>query len=218
MTLEQLKQMLKNGEINQEQFDKKVKELGLDNQDDKKDKKGENGDFDISKLLESEEFKKVLEKAQQSAADKVRSEYSQKLKDIQSKYDELKNEKLTDEEKFQLEKQKYEEEKRAFEKQKLDFEFTKHLANEKLPIELNDFVPGSDIEKKKENLKTLMEIIDGFVQEKVKAKFREQGRDVETGKKDSKTLTKEDFQKMSIDEKIALAESDYETYKRLATV
>jgi hypothetical protein len=189
MNLEQLQAMLQAGEITQEEFDAKVKELGLDD---------DNSNKQENKGLTEEDIQKLI----QSATDKVRSEYSKKLKDIQTQYDSLKNEKLTDEEKFQLEKQKHDEEKRAFEKQKLDYDFTRHLATEKLPVELNDFIPGSDIEKKKEKLNSLKSIIDIFVEEKVKEKFNSQGVDFNDTKKGSAPKT---WEQMTLDEKIKFA-------------
>lgn len=210
MDLEQLKAKLKAGEITKEEFDAKVKELGLS--EDNSKEKDEKEEKEENKSLSEEEIKKLI----QSAEDRVRGEYSKKLKDIQAKYDELRNEKLSDEEKLQLKEQELEEKTRAFEKQKLDFEFTRHLASEKLPIELNNFVPGSDIEKKKENLTTLKKIIDSFVEERVKEKFSSQNLDVDKGSDNDKTITKEKFMQMSIDEKIKLAEENYELYKKLA--
>ncbi|MGF2618490.1 DUF4355 domain-containing protein [Rossellomorea vietnamensis] len=206
MTIEQLKQMLENGEITQAEFDKKVAEI-TDNKDKDKEKDQE---IDLEKLMADEKFQEQINKMIQSSNDKIRTEYSQKLKDITDKYDTLKTEKMTDEEKLSLKQQEFEEQQRAFEKQRLNFEFVNHLSDQKLPTKLNDFVPGSDLEKKKENLEGLMAIVNEFVEVKVQEKFGSQRHDFEPGG-DKKV----DFKTMSIDEKIKLAEEDFELYSKL---
>lgn len=193
MNLEQLKQQLEAGQITQEQYDAAVKEL-------------ENNTQQQTKSITEDDIQKMI----QSATDKVRTEYSQKLKDLSTQYDTLKNEKLTDEEKLTLKEQQLAEQTRAFEQQKLDFEFVNHLSEAKLPAKLNSFIPGSDIEKKKENLTSLMEMINEFVEVKVKEKFGSQSHNPEKGGE-----KKYDFGKMTIDEKIRLAEEDFGLYNQL---
>lgn len=198
MTLEELKAMLEKGEITQEEYDAKVAELKAKEDEEKKKKE------------DDEKLQKLIADAVQRETDRVRTELHKKLKDREDEIENLKNEKLTDEEKAELERKKFEDDRKEFEKNKLNYETTLYLSEQKLPAKLVSYLKGSDLEKRKEEIKNLTELMDGLVQEKVKEKFNSQSDDFNN----SNNQTSVKWNEMTIDEKIAFAEENPEEAKK----
>jgi len=108
---------------------------------------------------EDPEWKARVEKIAQSAADKVRFEYSKKLKDAQKEIDTLKIEKMSEGEKREFEAQKLKEALESKEKdltrREMELLAIKGLDEKKLPSAFIDFVIG-------ENEETTQKRIDVF--------------------------------------------------------
>ena len=192
MDLETLKKMLAEGKITQEEFDAKVKEL-----------KGN------AQLELTEELKAYISGLIQSETDKVRTEYSKKLKDkeddIKRIQDDSNNQlksKMTETEKLAFEKklqdEQYEKEKADFLKQKREFNATMMLNKYGLldeELSFLDLVADDDENAIDLRCQKLKATIDAKVKDAVAQTFKDNGRDLGgsdnnvTGKdKDSKEV------------------------------
>ena len=192
MDLETLKKMLAEGKITQEEFDAKVKEL-----------KGN------AQLELTEELKAYISGLIQSETDKVRTEYSKKLKDKEDEIKRIQDEsnnqlksKMTETEKLAFEKklqdEQYEKEKADFLKQKREFNATMMLNKYGLldeELSFLDLVADDDENAIDLRCQKLKATIDAKVKDAVAQTFKDNGRDLGgsdnnvTGKdKDSKEV------------------------------
>ena len=164
--------------------------------------------------LTMEEVQKMI----QSETDKVRTEYSQRLKEIEKEKEELEKEKMSEEEKkqYELEKmQKEIEEREQQAKQKeLNLQAVDMLREKELPLEFREFVVGGDEESTKENIDKLQSVFQKQVEEAVKARFKENGREIEKGSKGE--VSKDQFDDMTLEQKQELYIRNPEEYRRLA--
>lgn len=170
-TKEQLDEMLAKGEISQEEYNAKLKEIEDGNGDKKKDPQEE--------FINSEAFKKILEKQIQSATDRVRTEYSQKLKEQQQELEALKAAQMTEEERKEAELKKEREalaaERAELARLKVENHATKILADKKLPLETLEFVAAEDEAKTTDRIDKFTELVDKLVQAKVDEEFEKHG-------------------------------------------
>lgn len=194
MNLQELLKQLAAGEITQEQFDSKVEELGLteDYSKHKEEEEKKSKEEEEKKGLSEEEVQKMI----QAAEDRIRTKYVQEKKDLEKKYDELKNQNLTAEEKLKLREDEMKEKEMAFERKELDFQTLSMLSKKKLGDEFLPFVSGSTIEERTKNLDGLLGIIDTHVETRLKKEFESQSREIDKGNSNV------DFNKMTIDEQI----------------
>ena len=164
------------------------------------EEQGATSDEQEQQALTMEEVQKMI----QSETDKVRTEYSQRLKEIEKEKEELEKEKMSEEEKkqYELEKmQKEIEERENQAKQKeLNLQAVDLLREKELPLEFREFVVGGDEESTKENIDKLQSVFQKQVEEAVKARFKETGREVEKNPQKGGSFTREDLQNMSTEE------------------
>lgn len=168
----ELKKLLDWEKITQEEHDAAAKEAegddGGGNPDD--DKGGNKGPSleDIQKMIQSE-------------TDKVRTEYSQKLKDAQTELDKLKKDKMSDEEKIEYERKQWEAERDLKEKELQEREVKLHTVDKlrelELPLEFRDILAGADVEKTDERIKAFQGQWQKAIKTAVDAKFKENGDD-----------------------------------------
>lgn len=129
-----------------------------------------------SKPFDMEEIRKLI----QSETDKVRTEYSRKLKEAQAELERLKAEKMTEEEKAKYEQEKLQKELQEKEQALLQRELNLlavELLNESdMPIEFKEFVIGSDQETTKARIATLKSLWTKSLEKAVQERFKENGR------------------------------------------
>jgi len=128
------------------------------------------------KPLTMEEIQKMI----QSETDKVRTEYSQKLKDAKAEAERLAKEKMTEEEKAEFERQKLqkelEEKERALLERELNLLAVDLLTEAKMPLAFKDFVIGQDEETTKARVTTLKNLWNAALEQAVQERFKEKGR------------------------------------------
>ena len=152
----------------------------------------------------------------------IQKRLSRERKDIEAKIEAERQEaerlaKLSEAErqKAMFEKQvaEFEATKRAFEQEKLLNETSKQLASKNLPIEFAEMLKAQDAESTFENIKIFEakfnEAVERLVNERLKGNTPKVKSDVSGG------ITKETFNKMSYQEKLALFNSDPELYDKL---
>jgi len=129
------------------------------------------------KPLTMEEVRKLI----QSETDKVRTEYSKRLKEAQAEAERLAKEKMSEEEKAEFERQKLqrelEEKERALLERELNLLAVDLLTEAKMPLEFKEFVVGVDEETTKAKATTLKNLWNTALEQAVKERFKEKGRD-----------------------------------------
>ena len=114
---------------------------------------------------------------------------------------------------FKKQVAEFEATKRAFEQEKLLNETSKQLASKNLPIEFAEMLKANDAESTFENIKIFEakfnEAVERLVNERLKGNTPKAKSDVSGG------MTKETFNKMSYQERVALFNSDPELYDKL---
>ena len=153
-----------------------------DNQDDQNTGDNQQQDENIEdkgqedKPLTMEEIQRMI----QSETDKVRTEYSQKLKDAKAEAERLAKEKMTEEEKAEFERQKLQKElqekEQALLERELNLKAVDHLTEAKMPLAFKDFVIGQDEETTKARVATLKALWQTELEQAVQERFAEKGR------------------------------------------
>lgn len=190
MNLEKLKKMLADGVISQSEFDDMVDKLGLkdDGKDDKKDDKDDDKKDD--KLPENIQF------LIQSAVDRATNKLGNENKDLRKKLEELRKEKLTDDEVKKLEideklKLIADKEKEIKEKE-LKMYAIKAIKEAGLDdgsdtaLALVDVLMGDDEEAITAKTKNFKALLDKSVEAQVKQRFKDSGRGMGKGGNDDK--------------------------------
>lgn len=138
-----------------------------------------------------------VEKMIQSATDKVRTEWSQKNKELQKKLDEEKQSKMTEQEKLDLAKQELDEQKAELAKEKNKVFAVNALASKEvgLPASFLQFVTSDSDDNTTEKIKILKTEFDKAVAAAVDETFKETSRkhnkgfgDITTGTTDFAAL------------------------------
>ena len=128
------------------------------------------------KPLTMEEVQRMI----QSETDKVRTEYSQKLKDAKAEAERLAKEKMTEEEKAEFERQKLQKElqekEQALLERELNLKAVDLLTEAKMPLAFKDFVIGQDEETTKAKVATLKALWQTELEQAVQERFAEKGR------------------------------------------
>ncbi len=140
------------------------------------DDKDEGQDKDDKTSLTMEDVQRMI----QSETDKVRTEYSKKLKEAQAEAEKLAKEKMTEEEKAEFERQKLQKElvekEQALLERELNLKAIDLLTEAKMPLAFKDFVIGQDEETTKAKVATLKNLWNTAIEQAVKEKFKEKGR------------------------------------------
>lgn len=130
------------------------------------------------KPLTMDEVRKLI----QSETDKVRTEYSKRLKEAQAEVERLAKEKMSEEEKAEFERQKLqkelEEKERALLERELNLLAVDLLTEAKMPLEFKEFVVGVDEETTKAKATTLKNLWNTALEQAVKERFKEKGRNI----------------------------------------
>ena len=172
--------------------------------------------------VEHTEQEPVVKTFTQEEVDKiVNKRLARERKDIEAKIEAERAEaerlaKMSEAEKqqalFKKQVAEFEATKRAFEQEKLLNETSKQLASKNLPIEFAEMLKANDAESTFENIKIFEakfnEAVERLVNERLKG-------NTPKVKSDVSGMTKETFNKMSYQERVALFNSDPELYDKL---
>lgn len=165
--------------------------------------------FDINSILESPDFKKVI----QAEVDRVRTKYSQEKKELEKQLQESRQKSMSKEELLAEKERTLAEFEAKVKKQSLDFETVKVLEEKKVSTKLLDFLKGDTIEERTQQLETLLSLIDAEASEKTKETFNSQGRDVKKTKDDQPVIKK--YSEYSVDELIQIATDNPSLYEQI---
>lgn len=175
----------------------------------------------------SEEQLKAIEKMIQSREDRVRTQYTKKLKETQQELEKQKTQHMTDAEKAEYERAKWEEEKAAWEaekeRQELEIKRTanKHhaarvISAKGIPSELSDEFEALILDDETANIDakadTILKLAEALAAQKVEQSLG--GRKV-THQTVATTQSQKDFAKMSYKERVKLMEQDPALYEAL---
>lgn len=126
------------------------------------------------------EMQEWLQKAIQSETDKVRTQYSKQLKQLENEKEALLKEKMTEEEKAKYELQKREsallEKERAMQRQSVEIEATNLLTTAELPLKFKEFILADDVESTKTRINNFKQLWDAAVSEEVTRRMASGGR------------------------------------------
>ena len=144
--------------------------------------------------LTLEQVKKMI----QSETDKVRTEYSKKLKALEKEKEELEKAKMTEEEKAKYELEKYQKElaekEKAIALKELTIITGDLLKENGLPFEFRDFLIGTDEEDTKLKISLFKKEWDKAIKAEVESRFKASGREINKGSK--RTMTREEIMKI----------------------
>lgn len=175
----------------------------------------------------SEEQLKAIEKMVQSETDRVRTQYTKKLKETQQELEKQKTQHMTDAEKAEYERAKWEEEKAAWEaekeRQELEIKRTanKHhaarvISAKGIPAELSDEFEALILDDDTANIDTkadtILKLAEALAAQKLEQSLG--GRKV-THQTVATTQSQKDFAKMSYKERVKLMEQDPALYEAL---
>ena len=174
MTIEDLKKLLEEGKITKEQFQTMALAIDPDYKDDTEpDKKKDKQEPDIEKLI-------------QQAVDRATNKLGNDNKRLREELESIKKEKLTAEERAELEKK---QEREQFEQERAEFlqEKNKLYAikaikaaglddGSDMSLELVDFVMASDTKDIDARIKSFGALVKKFVQAEVDKTFKREGR------------------------------------------
>lgn len=187
MGIEALLQQLAEGKITKEQFLaelKKLLEAGTVTQEehDAAATKAEGDDPD-DKPLTKDAIAKMIQEAAQKEADRVRTEYTKKLKDAEEEKERLLKEKMTDDEKAKFEKEKYEKDLADREEQIKVREVELHVLDllndpkHALPLSFKTFLIAGTKEDAEKNVAAFSVEWQKALKDAVDARFKENGDD-----------------------------------------
>lgn len=213
MTIEELKKLLEDGKITKAQF--KAMALAID-PDFKEDDPEPNPDDDK---------KPDIEKMIQQAVDRATNKLGNDNKRLREELETIKKEKLTAEERAELEKkqerEQFEQERAEFQKEKNKLYAVKAIKAAGLDdgsdkaLELVNFVMGSDEKEIDSRVKAFGDLVKQFVASEVDKTFKDAGRTPgkgSSGSDEKNPYTKEHF---NLTEQMKLEATDPEKAKRL---
>lgn len=168
----EVKKLLDAGTITQEVYDAEIKGIDSDDEEDEES---------LSKSAVEKMIAEAVEAAKQSAADQVRTEYSQKLKDAEAEKERLMKEKMTEEERAKYEREEYEkkltEREAALNAREVEIHTTDKLIELKLPMTFKPFFVSSTKEEADKNVELFAAAWQSEIEKAVEAKFKENGTD-----------------------------------------
>lgn len=128
-----------------------------------------------------EEVAAMLEKERQSAADKVRTEMSNKLKAAEAELEKIRREKMTEEERLKDDmakaQQALEDQKAELNRQRVELHTITSLAKAGIDDRFKGFLAGATIEETDERIKDFQSVWAVALKEAVEKKFKDNGGD-----------------------------------------
>lgn len=185
-----------------------------------KDTKVENDDS-TEKPLTLEDVKKMI----QSENDKIRTEYSKKLKAKDIELEEVKKSNMTEQERLDYENKSLQEQlmerekallekEEAFNRSQLELDAVDILKQHDLPIEAKSFLVSTNVEVTTNNILAFKVMFDEAIEKEIKERIKgttKEHKETST----SGLVTKEQFAKMGFAQKNELYMTNPELYKEL---
>ena len=223
MGIEALQKQLTDGLITQEQYKaelKKLLEAGTITQEEHDTAEAFEGKKE-EKSLTAESVQAMIaeavKKAEQSAADKVRTEYTAKLKAEQEEKDKLLKEKMSEEERAKFEREKYEREladrEAAINAREVELHTIDKLTESKLPLSFKAFLAAGTKDDVEKNIEAFAQAWQTEIKAAVDAKFKENS-DEPTKRKAGPTV--KTWSEMTLTERGKLYDTDPEAAIKLA--
>jgi hypothetical protein len=135
---------------------------------------------------EDPEWKARVEKLIQSSNDKLRTEYSKKIKEIQKENEMLKKEKMSENERREYEAQQLkdalETKERDLTRREMELLAVKTLEEKKLPSTFLEFVIGEDADKTTGRIEQLEKVFGEELKNAVNEKMKTYGREPNKGR------------------------------------
>ena len=164
--------------------------------------------------LTMEAVKKML----QSETDKVRTEYTIKLKEAEEAKKNAERKLMSKEEREAADAKAKDELFKQMETEllqtKMEIKTTELLKQNELPIEFKNFLIGSSEEVTVNNVNEFKKVWQAVIKSAVEGKFKEGGRDFQQN--NAPAITKEEFNKMTYRERNKLFQDNPELYKQLS--
>lgn len=210
MTIDELKKMLEDGKLTKEQFLAMAKAIDPNYKEEEEDDKKTEPD---------------LEKLIQQAVDRATNKLGNDNKRLREELENIKKEKLTAEERAELEKK---QERDQFERERAEFQMEKNKLyavkaiktaglddGSDKALELVNFVLGADEKEIDSRVKAFGELVKKFVAAEVEKTFKDAGRNPGKGSKstvENNPYSKEHF---NLTEQMKLEATDPERAKQL---
>ena len=143
----------------------------------------------------------MVQKMIQSETDKVRTEYSKRLKAADVEKEELIKQKMTEEEQRQYEldqlQKQLQEKEQAITQKEMTIKTVDLLKDKGLPLDLKAFVTASDESELESKIETLEKVWNSTIKQAVESKFKDSGREPHRGGMETKTELEELREKMN---------------------
>jgi len=212
MTIEELKKLLEEGKITREQFKAMALAMDPDFKDEEEPGKDKGPDVDIEKMI-------------QQAVDRATNKLGNDNKRLREELENIRKEKLTAEERAELEKK---QEREQFERERAEFRMEKNRLyaikaikaaglddGSDKALELVNFVLGSDEQETDARVKAFGDLVKKFVGSEVEKTFKGAGRTPGKGSSadaEPNPYSKEHF---NLTKQMELEASDPDKAKRL---
>ena len=217
MTIDELKQMLEEGKITQEQF----KSLALAIDPNYKDEEG----GDDGKKGDEKKNEPDIEKLIQQAVDRATNKLGNENKRLREENEKIKKDHMTEAERAELEKK---QEREQFERERAEFQMEKNKLyavkaikaaglddGSDRSLELVNFVLGSDEKEIDARVKAFGELVKKFVSAEVDKTFKDTGRTPGKGGNSSTEVNPYMKETYNLTEQMKIEASDPEKAKRL---
>lgn len=205
----QAKEFVEKGEVKQEDVDAVLNQGGQAG--------GNNIGLDIQQVLSNPEFLDFVNKQVQSEADKVRTKAAQEKKLLEQQLDQLKTDKMTEEQKAQYERQKLEdalkEKERELNAREVAIHTVDKLTEAKLPLSFKGFLARESVEETDKAIAAFQTAWADAIKTAVDERFKQSGSDPGKGKQGGGTKKWSD---MTMTEQGQLYRTDPAEAKRLA--
>jgi len=168
-----------------------------------------------------EEVDKLIQQATDKRVSQALETAKQKWqKEVEHKTDEAKRlAAMSEEERFkaQLEQERssFESERQAFMRERMELETVKQLSSQGLPTDFANYLVAEDATTVADNINTFKEAWQAAVEAAVVERLKGGAKPVSGETNVNKTITKEQFEAMSFNERLALYEEQPELYNSL---
>ncbi|WP_342551046.1 DUF4355 domain-containing protein [Lysinibacillus sp. FSL M8-0216] len=164
-----------------------------------------------TKTLTMEDVQKLI----QSETDKIRTEYSKKLKDKDEELEKFKIDKMSEEELKAHEIEQIKLENEALKQEKLGFFVQSELVKQSIALEATELIIGNDEEDIVKKVTVLKQIIDNAVTVKASELYREKGTEHKQGTDKVGSMSKAEFNALSLKERTELFDTNPTLYNEL---
>lgn len=151
------------------------------------------------------EIAKLVQSNVDRTAQKLKSEYETKIRELQGKLEIEKQAKMTETEKVEYERKQYEKIKADFERDRLSFELTKKVSSAEIPIQFADIWlnPPNSVAELDEKIEEVKNFFGGFKSSLLEGYRKENVRvpEGQHGISNKKTMKREIFEKLQPVEK-----------------